>query len=123
MPDLTKFSQIQTTIDYWVEKYGGEKLVEVKEVSMFSHGGLNGPIIYLAYKFDNMADLIPFPSNGEKRNQLVIATWQKINFYWGKNARFNVMGCQTSMHPKYDFAKVMSSSSNCKDVIVSGQPS
>jgi hypothetical protein len=132
-PNITNFSQIQSTIDYWIKKYGGSDKVEMKEVSFFSHGGLNGPIIYDAWKSDPLDILLPVSKTNlfgtEKRNQLVHNEWKKFNYYWGAESRLNFFGCNTantgvnpSTKKKYNnFANSISLDINCKDVIVSGQ--
>lgn len=131
-PNITHFSQIQKTIDYWINKYGGSAQVEMKEVSFFSHSGLNGPIIYDAWRYDPLDILLPVkPSllGGEARNQLLHSEWKKINYYWGNETRLNFFGCNsanTEINPNTKkqnntFAKSISADINCQNVVVSGQ--
>lgn len=132
-PNITHFSQIQLVIDNWIKKYGGQNKVEMKELSIFSHSGLNGPIIYDAWRFDPPEILLPVNrttlSGVQKRNQLIYSEWIKINYYWGTETRLNFFGCNsanTEINPytkeqKNNFAKNISKNLNCKNVIVSGQ--
>lgn len=85
-PPLHGFTEIQKIIDYWVNHYGGKDQVEVKEVSFFSHAGLDGPIIYSAINNTPVEMLEP-----QYKSQLIMEYWQKINFYWAKDSRLNFL--------------------------------
>ncbi|MBJ9372516.1 hypothetical protein [Acinetobacter sp. TGL-Y2] len=126
-PNITHFSQIQVIIDFWKKKYGGQGKVEMKEVSFFSHAGLNGPIIYDAWSFDPLEILLPVSRTSllgtQKRNQLIHSEWAKFNYYWGKDTRLNFFGCNSAYEKKgkNNFAKKISTNLNCINVLVAGQ--
>ena len=117
-PPLHGFTEIQKIIDYWVNHYGGKDLAEVKEVSFFSHAGLDGPIIYSAINNTPVEMLEP-----QYKSQLIMEYWQKINFYWAKDPRLNFFGCNTAYYKNKNkrFVRQVSQSNNVKDIIVSGQ--
>ena len=118
-PPLHGFTEIQSIIDNWITHYGGENKVEIKEISFFSHAGLDGPIIYTAKKNTPIEML-------EKNylSQLKMEYWGKINFYWAKEARLNFLGCNTAYYESEDqrFIKTLSKSINTKNIVISGQP-
>lgn len=118
-PPLHGFTEIQNIIDYWVNHYGGKDKAEVKEVSFFSHAGLDGPIIYNAINNTPMEMLEP-----KYKSQLKIEYWGKINFYWATESRLNFFGCNTAYYENEDqrFIRTVSQSSNTNNIIISGQP-
>ena len=117
-PPLHGFLEIQNIIDYWIKNYGGSNKVEVKEVSFFSHAGLDGPIIYKAIENTPLEMLEP-----KYKSQLKMEYWKKINFYWAKEARLNFFGCNTAYFADENkrFIKTLSESSNTNNIVVSGQ--
>jgi hypothetical protein len=118
-PPLHGFTEIQKIIDNWINHYGGKEKVEVKEVSFFSHAGLDGPIIYSAETTTPVEMLEP-----KYKSQLKIEYWQKINFYWAKESRLNFFGCNTAYleSEQKRFARVVSGLSNTNNIVISGQP-
>lgn len=127
-PNITHFSQIQKTIDYWINHYGGEGKAFIKEISFFSHAGLQGPLIYNAYQFDPKEILIQI-ANGEHQ-QMLETEWAKLKYYWwNSETRLNFFGCNTAIWDKDNknynkaFAKKISTYTNSQNVIVSGQSS
>lgn len=118
-PPLHGFTEIQSIIDYWISHCGGENKAEVKEVSFFSHAGLDGPIIYKAMENTPLEMLEP-----KYKCQLKMKYWVKINFYWAIEARLNFIGCNTAYYEDEEkrFIKTISQSSNTKNIIISGQP-
>jgi len=119
-PPLHGFTEIQEIIDYWVKFYGGKEKVEIKEVSFFSHAGLDGPIIYSA-KTNTPLDML----EPKYKSQLRIEYWQKINFNWAKESRLNFFGCNTAYYEDETkrFAQAVSKLTNTVSIIISGQPS
>lgn len=95
-PNIKSFSQIQASINYWIDYYGGSDSVVVKEVSFFSHSGLQGPIIYNAYKHDP-ADLLIQVDTG-KHQQMKLEYWKKIQYHWSnsENDKLNFFGCNSA---------------------------
>ena len=122
-PNITSFSQIQTSIDYWIEKYGGINKIAMREISFFSHSGLQGPIIYGAYKHDPKEILIQIASG--KHQQMKMDNWQQLIYHWHERSgnRLNFFGCRSGLSEgsKLSFAMQISSASNCLNVTVSGQ--
>lgn len=121
-PDIKSFSQIQTSIDYWVNYYGGSDSVAVKEISFFSHSARQGPIIYNAYKHDS-ADLLIQIDTG-RHQQMKLECWKNIRYYWSasENNRLNFFGCNSAKGGNDSFAAKISTAINCLNVTVSGQP-
>lgn len=121
-PNIKSFSQIQSSIDYWIKYYGGQDNVIVKEVSFFSHSGFQGPIIYNAYKYDPVDILIQIPSG--KHQQMKLEYWQKINYYWSTSAnnKLNFFGCNSANGRSESFVSKISSANNCLNIAVFGQP-
>lgn len=117
---LQRFSHIQQHIDNLTDKYGGERKAEVKEVSFFSHSGVDGPIIYQSIMHTPLEMLIV----GHHRNQMKAEYWGKINCYWAANARLNFFGCNSGkIEGSKNFAQILSRFSNYKNVTVGGQSS
>lgn len=121
-PNIKSFSQIQSSIDHWVNYYGGLDNIAVKEVSFFSHSGLQGPIIYNAYKYDPVDFLIQIDSG--RHQQMKLKYWQNIQYYWSKSTsnRLNFFGCNSAKEGINSFVAKISAAINCLNVIVSGQP-
>lgn len=111
-PPIESFDQIEDIIKMYIEKYGGEEKVAVKEIGIFSHSGLDGP----ATRFHPVSD--PLDDNPYQKT---LQGWGKINFYWKKQgARLVFYGCQ-SAHEERNFARNISKLANCANVEVVGQ--
>ena len=122
-------SAVEKDVKELSPKYGG-----TREVGVFSHAGLDGPIgskptskDALYNKGDLNADGRAVPQNS---TQLSISGWSKIdfNFINDGNSRANFFGCNTGRDPDGDgsgksFTTTLSSLANFKDVKVGGQSS
>jgi len=121
-PPVHKFSEFQSITDYWFKEYGGKNKVMIKEIGIFSHAALDGPII--VNDSINDPDRVPYqnPYTGEySYTQLNLMGWSKLNFYWhSSNPRMTFFGCNTA-HEAKSFAKNISQLSNFKNVEVGGQ--
>ena len=120
-PPINHFSEIQKIIDNWIKKYGGSNKVVIREVSFFSHGAWDGPIIYNASQYDPEHMFFD-----DFRAQIKHALWGDINFYWAgnKECRLNFFGCNTGNVEKGTskiFARKISINLNNSNVTVSGQ--
>ena len=121
-PNIKSFNEIQKTINYWIDHYGGRENVFMKEVSFFSHSGRQGPIIYNAYKYDPKDLLIQIDTG--KHQQMKLEHWKNIRYYWSasENNRLNFFGCNSAKGANDSFVAKISSAINCLNVKVSGQP-
>lgn len=112
-PPIQSLDEIEVIINNYIKKYGGEDKAAVKEIGIFSHAGLDGPITY----YQPVSD----PVDTKKPIQKTLEGWGKINFYWKKqNARLVFYGCNTANDAR-SFAKNISKLANCANVEVAGQ--
>jgi hypothetical protein len=125
-PDIEDLSDILDIIPRYIEKYGGKSAVKIKEVSINSHAGQDGPIGSIdnpkKFSFNTSTEI----------GQMTMEGWQSIDFNWcADSPRFVIYGCDSALeHPPEDrpkamhfrsFAKALSAASNYKDVEVWGQ--
>lgn len=120
-PPVHKFTEFQSITDNWINNYGGEEKVAVKEIGIFSHSGTDGPLIYS----DNInePDRVPFEYRPGlfSYTQLNLNGWSKLNFYWhSSNTRLTFFGCNSAF-PKNSFAQNISQLPNFLNVEVAGQ--
>ncbi len=125
-PDIEDLSDILNIIPRYIEKFGGKSKIFIKEVSINSHAGQDGPI----GSVDNPKKF-SFNTSTEA-GQMKMEGWQSIDFNWYTDGpRFVIYGCDSALeHPSEDhpkaknfksFAKILSTSPNFKDVEVWGQ--
>ncbi|EMW0955697.1 TPA: hypothetical protein R6W42_003650 [Citrobacter freundii] len=111
-PPVQSIQEIKIVVSAWINKYGGKEKARVKEVGIFSHAALDGPIsIYTA----NM------PSVPDCSCQMAITGgWDDIDFNWvRKDALCVFYGCNSGH--KNGFSQKISALENFKDVTIWGQ--
>jgi len=126
--EIEDISVILDKIPGYIERFGGKDNVKIKEVSIHSHAGQDGPIgsvdVREQYRFPNPSEF----------GQMMQSGWASIDFNWSENCpRFIVYGCDSALthpsedHPNQDpktiknFAYDISKLSNFKNVEVWGQ--
>ncbi len=113
-PPVQRIDEIITITKNWINKYGGADLVATREVGVFSHSGPDGPLCY-AKSIEN------YPLD-EKKRQMSLEGWGKIEFNWKKYDAICVFyGCRSGLLNGQSFAKNISMLLNYADVDVWGQ--
>ncbi|ECC1692589.1 hypothetical protein QF91_000329 [Salmonella enterica subsp. salamae] len=111
-PPIQSIQEVKTVVSAWINKYGGKDKAQVKEVGIFSHAALDGPIsVYTANT----------PSVPDCSCQMAITGgWDNIDFNWvRKDALCVFYGCNSGH--KNGFSQKISALGNFKDVSVWGQ--
>lgn len=117
-PPIQALQEIQIIINNYIKKYGGRTKVRTREVSIFSHSGMDGPITYHTPNT---------PPLNEKAKQMHIDGWSSIDFNWATytgdtKTRFVFFGCNSAFKTN-SFAKKISALPNCFGIEVIGQSS
>ncbi|MCX2765083.1 hypothetical protein OQJ66_20030 [Aquimarina muelleri] len=116
-PPIQTIDEIIEIIPKYYDKYGGKGKVQIKEIGVFSHSGLDGPICY-----DTKITICPY---NEKGMQMAMCGWEQIDLVWVKQDAICVFyGCNSANEDYEDsknFSKNIAQLSNFKDVEVWGQ--
>lgn len=111
-PPIQAIHEIKTITTAWIDKYGGGDKAHIREIGVFSHAALDGPIsVYTAN----------IPSVSDCKCQMDIPNgWDAIDFNWAKeNAICVFYGCNSGH--KDGFSQKISALSNFKNVMIWGQ--
>lgn len=113
---ISAVHEIGTKVYEIINDYGGYTKAKVKEVSVFSHCGVDGPITYHSTVYP--------PLNGiPGALQMDMVGWKKINFNWVDEGAMCVFYGSFSAAADNCFAQKLSLLDNFKNVNVVGQTS
>lgn len=111
-PPIQDLGEIATIVSRYIAKYGGVGSAYCKEVGVFSHSGLDGPVGSHASSVD------PAP-----HNQMGMTGWGSIDFnWWSEKPLFAAYGCNSANEIK-SFAQALSKLANFSGVETWGQSS
>ncbi|HAW0505551.1 hypothetical protein [Escherichia coli] len=113
-PPIQAFHEIKTIVSSWIDKYGGKDKVKVREVGVFSHSGMDGPISYCT---ENTPPAANWPIQ-----MAIPGGWNAIDFNWKEKDSICVFyGCNSGREEKEGFAPRISAQKNFQNVTVWGQ--
>jgi hypothetical protein len=113
-PPIQAFHEMKNIISFWINKYGGKSKAHIREIGIFSHAALDGPISI------HTANNPPVP--GYDIQMAIPNGWDSIDFNWTKeNAICVFYGCNSGHLD--GFSQKISSLNNYKDVTIWGQTS
>lgn len=113
-PPIQDLGEIATIVSRYIARYGGKEIAFCKEVGVFSHSALQGPI-----------GSQPTTVDPTDTFQMAPSGWGKIEFNWWKDQPlFTAYGCNSgneNFGEEMSFAKNLSVLPNFADVEVWGQ--
>lgn len=114
-PPIQSLDEINKIIISWVNIYDGADKAKVREIGIFSHAALDGPIAVFA---SNVPPVPNYPSQ-----MAISGGWDSIDFNWApNNAKCVFYGCNSGLL-NIGFAQRVSALANFKNVTVWGQDS
>lgn len=114
-PPIQDIAEVIKIVSNYINQYGGETKAFSREIGVFSHSGLDGPIGTV------QTSVAPEPVYN---SQMLMPGWEQVKFNWvSYNARFVAFGCNSAneINATKIFAKNLSDLANFKDVAVWGQ--